>query len=56
MEQPVLELGSLHLDMLGELEAALERAAGNAKRQVGPREDAETSTIAEKSATLRKAG
>ena len=30
MEQPVLELGSLHLDMLGELEAALERAAGNA--------------------------
>jgi len=33
-----------------------ERAGGNAKRQVGPREDAETSTIAEESATLRKAG
>ena len=30
MQQPVLELGGLHLDMLGKLEPALEGAAGDA--------------------------
>ena len=35
MKQAVLELGGLDLDMLGELEAALEGAAGDALVQVG---------------------
>ena len=34
MKQAVLELGALDLDMLGQLEAALERAAGDALMQI----------------------
>src|SRR5215469_6327792 len=35
MQKPILELGTLDLDMLGQLEFALERAPGDALMQIG---------------------